>query len=405
MKVSQRETVPGSKSMRLSLWLAAYAVMAVFVYGMLVIGDFILARIQERSQGLSAGAAIEAQRVMDEDIPQRAAAIAEGFHPILYPTLIETEPALMALAQRFGVAPLASHPNTPLYYCNEGYGLLTFHTDRFGFRNPDAIWNERDTLDLVLIGDSFVHGACVPTKASIAGRLSQDMTVLNLGIGGNSPVHYVATAKTFLPHVTTKAVALVFYANDNGPPDQGSYYRRAFFEHDIPYLIVTRDGLHLDEALTQFYSAATPVMEGARGAQSPVMSLTHCRICARGAKYLSLPTIRKTLGEMIGRSKRRDELPADSRLAIDTVAAHCPAPDCTTVVAYIPESPFWRPDPRAAAYASALAAYAAKIGVTFVDTTPKIRALGQDAYASKGPHLSPEGYAFVAAALRDAVRP
>ena len=71
------------------------------------------------------------------------------------------------------------------------------------------------------------------------------------------------------------------------------------------------------------------------------------------------------------------------------------------MLVYIPNSEFWRPDPRSAAYRQALKVYANRLypGMPWVDTTPNLAALGIKAYAPMGGHLSAEGYAAVAQAI------
>ena len=58
--------------------------------------------------------------------------------------------------------PIGSLPYQDSYYCDEGYGLVTFETDRFGLRNKDEKWdNLFDQSNIFVLGDSFTHGACV----------------------------------------------------------------------------------------------------------------------------------------------------------------------------------------------------------------------------------------------------
>ena len=44
--------------------------------------------------------------------------------------------------------------------CNENGYYSIYKSDRFGFNNPDLEWDKKD-IEYLLIGDSFVHGACV----------------------------------------------------------------------------------------------------------------------------------------------------------------------------------------------------------------------------------------------------
>jgi len=66
--------------------------------------------------------------------------------------------------------------------------MITYHSDRHGFNNPDSIWSS-DEISFITIGDSFTHGDCVNQNNAIASnlRLFTNKQGLNLGMGGNGP--------------------------------------------------------------------------------------------------------------------------------------------------------------------------------------------------------------------------
>ena len=53
---------------------------------------------------------------------------------------------------------VSSISNYQAILCNEGYGHKIINTDRFGFRNPDYLWDQN--INTVIIGDSLVEGQC-----------------------------------------------------------------------------------------------------------------------------------------------------------------------------------------------------------------------------------------------------
>tara|TARA_B100000963_G_scaffold263720_1_gene231836 strand:+ start:483 stop:1652 length:1170 start_codon:yes stop_codon:yes gene_type:complete len=125
-----------------------------------------------------------------------------------------------------GFYPLGGKQNSNTYFCDEGYGLIKYKSDRFGLRNKDKNWDsfkfpKRKTF---FVGDSFVHGACVDNKYTISERfqnLSGDLTY-NLGASGASPAHYEAVIKMLLEPMYKSEdrskkdnVVLIFYFNDN----------------------------------------------------------------------------------------------------------------------------------------------------------------------------------------------
>ena len=64
--------------------------------------------------------------------------------------------------------------------CNENGYYSIYDSDRFGFNNPDDQWDQ--DLDFLLIGDSFVNGACVNRPNDIGSNLRKfNLNGLNLG--------------------------------------------------------------------------------------------------------------------------------------------------------------------------------------------------------------------------------
>ena len=62
-------------------------------------------------------------------------------------------------------------------------------------------------IEFFLVGDSFVHGACVNEKDTISGNIRKKIkpgSVLNLGYGDNGPLLEYATLREYLPLTNTK---------------------------------------------------------------------------------------------------------------------------------------------------------------------------------------------------------
>jgi len=145
-------------------WALLITLQILVLYIFLVVTDFGLQRYLSYSEETKVSEAedIERKRVTEEDRPQRRMAINQGFKPLFYPETVDIYGPLRNVALSLGIAPLAPQPNSRLYFCNEGYGLITYTTDRFGFRNQDSAWDKN--IDILLIGDSFTHGACAMKK-------------------------------------------------------------------------------------------------------------------------------------------------------------------------------------------------------------------------------------------------
>ncbi len=106
--------------------------------------------------------------------------------------------------------------NLETIFCYEDY-LVKYKSDRFGFNNPNKIWDNKK-INILLIGDSFTHGACVFPENNIRSKIqkySSDLSVLNLGIGGSGSLMQYAILKEYFNLVNPEVVLWIYYeAND-----------------------------------------------------------------------------------------------------------------------------------------------------------------------------------------------
>ena len=102
---------------------------------------------------------------------------------------------------------LSGISNSMTIYCNENGYYSIYQSDRYGFNNPDEEWDSNE-IELLLLGDSFTHGACVnrPDDLSSVLRTLSGYNVINLGYGGNGPLTEYATLKEFFPNNTKKII-------------------------------------------------------------------------------------------------------------------------------------------------------------------------------------------------------
>ena len=85
--------------------------------------------------------------------------------------------------------PLSGESNILTYDCNENGYWSSFKTDRYGFNNPDEEWAQTE-IRYLMLGDSFVQGACVNRPHDIGSvlRTLSNKSVLNLAYAGNGPL-------------------------------------------------------------------------------------------------------------------------------------------------------------------------------------------------------------------------
>ena len=97
--------------------------------------------------------------------------------------------------------PLSGISNKKTLHCNENGYYSEYVSDRFGFNNTDKIWDNENDENVYLIGDSFVHGACIYPKFNFSNNLSKlsknKVNFFNLGYSGNGPLLNFAILKEF----------------------------------------------------------------------------------------------------------------------------------------------------------------------------------------------------------------
>lgn len=110
---------------------------------------------------------------------------------------------------------LSGISNTDTIYCNENGYYSIYKSDRFGFNNPDKEW-DADRLEFLLVGDSFIHGACVnrPNDITSVLRSSSKKSAINLGGGGNSALRSYASIREYLGNNVKNVLFFYYEGND-----------------------------------------------------------------------------------------------------------------------------------------------------------------------------------------------
>lgn len=114
------------------------------------------------------------------------------------------------------VLPLAgvSHATTVLCNDNEEGEYLILPTDRFGFNNPDTVYEASSST--LLIGDSFTFGYCVPPAQSLAGHLrSRGIDVVSIGYPGTGPLIQLAQLREYAGLVRPNVILWVYFEGND----------------------------------------------------------------------------------------------------------------------------------------------------------------------------------------------
>ncbi len=113
------------------------------------------------------------------------------------------------------VFPLSGKPNSKIIIGNENGYYAYFFSDKYGFRNPNNVW-EKNKTKYLLLGDSFVHGFAVNKPDDISYQLRElsKENVINLGFGSNGPLTSYATLKEFFPNNVENILWFFYEGND-----------------------------------------------------------------------------------------------------------------------------------------------------------------------------------------------
>ena len=111
--------------------------------------------------------------------------------------------------------PLSGKSLSETIHCKESDYYSIYFSDRYGFNNPDHEW-DKDDINYLLIGDSYVHGACVnrPNDIGSVLRKLSGKSVLNLGYDGNGPLLEYATLREYFKKGSKNLLWFYYEQND-----------------------------------------------------------------------------------------------------------------------------------------------------------------------------------------------
>jgi hypothetical protein len=113
------------------------------------------------------------------------------------------------------IYPLTNPALSEVVLCKESGSFVTIVTDDLGFNNPLRTWDLAVGGSLVLIGDSYVEGWCVPPGKSFADRIRDVFPrTVNLGRAGFGPLLELATLREYAPYLKPRCIAWFFFEND-----------------------------------------------------------------------------------------------------------------------------------------------------------------------------------------------
>ena len=113
------------------------------------------------------------------------------------------------------IFPLSGISKSTVVFCNESGEYSIYQSDRYGFNNPDINYDDNTKERVMLIGDSFVHGACVDQEDTLSSQLNKvNIPSFSISYGGNGPLLELATLIEYI-HVLKPKIVIWFYCNND----------------------------------------------------------------------------------------------------------------------------------------------------------------------------------------------
>ena len=122
---------------------------------------------------------------------------------------LSIEPDSFIKEKNIEIYPLSGISNAETIHCKSLLNYNSYTSDRFGFNNPNSVWEENE-IEFLIFGDQVAHGYCVNRPDDIASqlRLLSGKGVLSLGYSGNEMLMDFAALKEFSK---SKKIKKIFY--------------------------------------------------------------------------------------------------------------------------------------------------------------------------------------------------
>jgi hypothetical protein len=201
--------------------LGPVLIVWTLAYGPLLVVNIIVARQMEDTSipGRARSIGLEFDARTQPEVVRDARRKDPGVYPSTSPSsFIRTDvtgwPPFISVDGK-DVLPMGGVAAASVVACNESGTWETWRFDRFGLHNPDSIWNAQK-FDVVIVGDSFAEGACMPEGSDIASLLRGAYPgTVTLGRGGAGPLLELAVLREFTGGRKSDYVFWVFYEEYN----------------------------------------------------------------------------------------------------------------------------------------------------------------------------------------------
>ena len=135
-------------------------------------------------------------------------------YPYVTPTQLGFGAEMLSFSGR-SFLPLSGISRVRTVMCDEGGLIVTYMSDEYGFNNPAGLW-PRDSIDVALIGDSFVFGPCVSPRDHFTTIVRDRIPLtLNAGGSGNGPLTELGILREYVSAARPSRVLWFYYEGND----------------------------------------------------------------------------------------------------------------------------------------------------------------------------------------------
>jgi hypothetical protein len=188
-------------------------------------------------------------------------------YPAVVPHQLTRSNGLAAGSER--IFPLAGISRTMTVLAKESGFWKTYVSDEYGFNNPPGTYSGNAPA-IVLIGDSFVHGASVKEGDDMAGRMRQlGQPAINLGFWANGSLLELATLSEYGLRSQPRAVFWIYFEGNDLPEmgdEKNSALLAAYLNDGHSQHLADRQE-QVDQVLKQYCEEKERKLTGANGSR------------------------------------------------------------------------------------------------------------------------------------------
>jgi len=143
-------------------------------------------------------------------------------------------------------------------------GMVTYQTDRYGFRNDDAIW-DAGQIEVFFVGDSLLRGTCVANGHSFVDKVRRELPAsLNMGVNGIGPFVQLGILREYgriaRPRIVIFTLEVESDLRDDLFTEGRSYILRSYLDRDFTQSLAAKSE-PISAALDEFIAQAAGVTQ------------------------------------------------------------------------------------------------------------------------------------------------